>query len=80
MAHAMNDMTHAVSSQTYAKMQRDEGKRDREIRDAGSRTLTQFRHQDPPQFHKEGCSDAADLWLQALGKIYGYIHYPKGEK
>ncbi|XP_058726228.1 uncharacterized protein LOC131597554 [Vicia villosa] len=80
MAHAMNVMAATVTVQTNAKTQRDIDKREREKRDAGSRTLTQFRHQDPPKFHGEGGPDAVDLWLQELEKIFGAIHCPEGEK
>ncbi|KAK2368533.1 cleavage and polyadenylation specificity factor subunit [Trifolium repens] len=80
MAHAMNTMAVAVTAQTHAKTQRDVEKREREIIAAGSRLLTSFNHQAPPKFSGEGGPDTADLWLQAIERIFGAIHCPGGEK
>ncbi|KAK2362202.1 cleavage and polyadenylation specificity factor subunit [Trifolium repens] len=80
MAHAMNTMAVAVTAQTHAKAQRDVEKREREIIAAGSRLLTSFNHQAPPKFSGEGGPDTADLWLQAIERIFGAIHCPEGEK
>ncbi|KAK2357014.1 receptor protein EIX2 [Trifolium repens] len=80
MAHAMNTMAVAVTAQTHAKAQRDVEKREREIITAGSRLLTSFNHQAPPKFSGEGGPDTADLWLQAMERIFGAIHCPEEEK
>ncbi|WJX28163.1 hypothetical protein P8452_16916 [Trifolium repens] len=80
MAHAMNTMAVAVTAQTHAKTQRDVEKREREIIAAGSRLLASFNHQAPPKFSGEGGPDTADLWLQAIERIFGAIHCPEGEK
>ncbi|CAJ2661600.1 uncharacterized protein LOC123886155 [Trifolium pratense] len=80
MAHAMNTMAVAVTAHTHAKAQRDVEKREREIIAAGSRVLTSFNNQTPPKFNGEGGPDTADLWLQAMERIFGAIHCPEGEK
>jgi hypothetical protein len=80
MAYAMNTMAAAVTAQTHAKAQRDIEKRDREILAAGSRVLTSFNQQTPPKFSGEGGPETADLWLQAMERIFGAIHCPEGEK
>ncbi|KAK2444909.1 cleavage and polyadenylation specificity factor subunit [Trifolium repens] len=80
MAYAMNTMTAAVAAQTHAKAQRDLEKREREIIAAGFRLLTSFNHQAPPKFSGEGGPDIADLWLQAIERIFGAIHCPEVEK
>ncbi|KAK2422131.1 cleavage and polyadenylation specificity factor subunit [Trifolium repens] len=80
MAYAMNTMAAAVAAQTHAKAQRDLEKREREIIAAGFRLLTSFNHQAPPKFSGEGGPDIADLWLQAIERIFGAIHCPEVEK
>ncbi|KAK2436721.1 hypothetical protein QL285_021693 [Trifolium repens] len=80
MAYAMNTMAATLTAQAHAKAQRDLEKREREILAAGSRVLTSFNHQSPPKYNGEGGPDAADLWLQAMEKIFGAIHCPEGEK
>ncbi|KAK2436154.1 cleavage and polyadenylation specificity factor subunit [Trifolium repens] len=76
----MNAMAATLTVQAHAKAQRDMEKREREILAAGSRVLTSFNHQSPPKYNGEGGPDAADLWLQAMEKIFGAIHCPEGEK
>ncbi|KAK2436239.1 cleavage and polyadenylation specificity factor subunit [Trifolium repens] len=80
MAHAMNTMAATLTAQAHAKAQRDLEKRDREVLAAGSRVLTSFNHQNPPKYNGEGGPNAADLWLQAMEKIFGAIHCPEDEK
>ncbi|WJX29984.1 hypothetical protein P8452_18571 [Trifolium repens] len=80
MAYAMNTMAATLTVQVHAKAQRDMEKREREVLAAGSRVLTSFNHQNPPKYNGEGGPDAADLWLQAMEKIFGAIHCPEGEK
>ncbi|KAK2422804.1 hypothetical protein QL285_033306 [Trifolium repens] len=80
MAHAMNTMAATLTAQAHAKAQRDMEKRDREVLAAGSRVLTSFNHQNPAKYNGEGGPNAADLWLQAMEKIFGAIHCPEGEK
>ncbi|MCI51987.1 gag polyprotein, partial [Trifolium medium] len=74
MANSMNVMAAAVTTQTNAKTQRDMEKREREVLVVGTRVLTSFNSQSPPKFRGEGCPAAADLWLQAIEKIFGAIH------
>jgi hypothetical protein len=73
-------MAATLTAQAHAKAQRDMEKRDREVLAAGSRVLTSFNHQNPPKYNGEGGPDAADLWLQAMEKIFGAIHCPEDEK
>ncbi|KAK2362692.1 receptor protein EIX2 [Trifolium repens] len=80
VAYAMNTMAAVVTAQTHAKAQRDLEKREREIIAAGFRLLTSFNHQAPPKFSGEGGPDTADLWLQAIERIFGAIHCLEGEK
>ncbi|KAK2383315.1 hypothetical protein QL285_070779 [Trifolium repens] len=80
LAYAMNTMAAVMTAQTHAKTQRDLEKREREIAAAEARLLTSFNHQAPPKFSGEGGPDTADLWLQALERIFGEIHCPEGEK
>ncbi|MCI86652.1 serpin-like protein, partial [Trifolium medium] len=70
-------MAVAVTAQTHAKAQRDVEKHEREIIVAGSRVLTSFNNQTPPMFNGEGGPDTADLWLQAMERIFGAIHCPE---
>ncbi|MCI90634.1 gag polyprotein, partial [Trifolium medium] len=55
-------------------------KREREVLAAGTRVLTSFNSQSPPKFHGDGGPAAADLWLQAIEKIFGAIHCLEEEK
>ncbi|MCI40623.1 gag polyprotein, partial [Trifolium medium] len=71
MANSMNVMATTVTAQTNAKTQRDLEKREREVLAAGTRVLTSFNGQNPPKFHGDGGPAAADLWLQAIEKIFG---------
>ncbi|MCI87001.1 gag polyprotein, partial [Trifolium medium] len=64
-------MAAAVTTQTNAKTQRDLEKREREVLAAGTRGLTSFNNQNPPKFRGNGGPAAADLWLQAIEKIFG---------
>ncbi|KAK2368758.1 hypothetical protein QL285_081930 [Trifolium repens] len=80
MAYAMHTMAAAVAAQTHQKAQRDIEKRDREILAAGARVLTSFNQQTPPKFNGEGGPETADLWLQAMERIFGAIHCSEGEK
>ncbi|WJX19574.1 hypothetical protein P8452_09245 [Trifolium repens] len=80
MAYAMHTMAAVVTAQSHAKAQRDLEKRERKIIAAGFRLLTSFNHQAPPKFSGEGGPDTADLWLQAIERIFGAIHCPEGEK
>ncbi|MCI89765.1 TIR-NBS-LRR resistance protein, partial [Trifolium medium] len=52
---------------------------EREVLAAGTRVLTSFNGQNPPKFRGDG-GPAADLWLQAIEKIFGEIHCPEEEK
>ncbi|MCI89052.1 gag polyprotein, partial [Trifolium medium] len=54
-------------------------KREREVLAAGTRVLTSFNNQNPPKFRGDGGPAAADLWLQAMEKIFGTIHCPEEE-
>ncbi|KAK2395988.1 cleavage and polyadenylation specificity factor subunit [Trifolium repens] len=80
MAYAMHTMAAAVAAQTHQKAQRDIEKRDRETLAAGARVLTSFNQQTPLKFNGEGGPETADLWLQAMKRIFGAIHCPEGEK
>ncbi|MCI66749.1 hypothetical protein A2U01_0088007, partial [Trifolium medium] len=51
-----------------------------EVLVAGTRVLTSFNGHNPPKFRGDGGPAAADLWLQAIEKIFGAIHYPEEEK
>ncbi|MCI35000.1 gag polyprotein, partial [Trifolium medium] len=73
-------MAAAVTAQTNAKTQRYLEKREREVLAAGTRVLTSFNNQNPPKFRGDGGPAAADLWLQAMKKIFGAIHCPEEEK
>ncbi|MCI87293.1 gag polyprotein, partial [Trifolium medium] len=64
-------MAAVVTAQTNAKTQRDLEKREREVFAAGTRVLTSFNNQNPPKFRGDGGPAAADLWLQAMEKIFG---------
>ncbi|MCI82935.1 gag polyprotein, partial [Trifolium medium] len=64
-------MAAAVTAHTNAKTQRDMEKRAREVLAAGTRVLTSFNGQNPPKFRSDGGPAAADLWLQAIEKIFG---------
>ncbi|MCI48528.1 gag polyprotein, partial [Trifolium medium] len=71
MANSMNVMAAAITAQTNAKTQRDLEKREREVLVAATRVLTSFNRQNPPKFRGDGGPAAADLWLQAIEKIFG---------
>ncbi|MCI53296.1 gag polyprotein, partial [Trifolium medium] len=51
-----------------------------EVLAAGTRVLTSFNNQNPPKFRGDGGPAAADLWLQAMEKIFGAIQCSKEEK
>ncbi|MCI62056.1 hypothetical protein A2U01_0083313, partial [Trifolium medium] len=59
--------------------QRDMEKREREVLATGTRVLTSFNNQSPPKIRGEGGPAAADLWLQAIEKIFGAIDCPEEE-
>ncbi|XP_058784341.1 uncharacterized protein LOC131659123 [Vicia villosa] len=80
MAQAMANMAAAVTAQTAAKNLRDLEKRDREIRAAESRGLTEFRRHDPPKFQGDVTPEKADLWLQEIEKIFEVINCPPGAR
>ncbi|MCI72142.1 gag polyprotein, partial [Trifolium medium] len=67
------------TAQTNAKTQRDLEKREREVLATGTRVLTSFNNQNPPKFRSDGGPTAADLWLQAMEKIFVAIHCPEEE-
>ncbi|MCI75437.1 hypothetical protein A2U01_0096706, partial [Trifolium medium] len=52
----------------------------REVLADGTHVLTSFNSQSPPKFRGDGGPAAADLWLQAIEKIFGAIHCPKRKR
>ncbi|MCI22672.1 hypothetical protein A2U01_0043848 [Trifolium medium] len=72
-------MAAAVTAQTNSKTQWDMEKREREVLVVGTRVLTSFNNQSPHKFRGDG-GPAADLWLHAIEKIFGAIHYPRRRK
>ncbi|XP_057418512.1 uncharacterized protein LOC130712710 [Lotus japonicus] len=52
----------------------------RELAQAQTRGLNDFKRQDPPRFSGESDPEKADLWIQELEKIFGVLQTPDDTK